>query len=102
MAAFLRALAPHAPQRFALEFRDASWLRAEVFALLESAGVALCLPISPAVPLDVRLTAPWTYIRFHGGRQGIGFGDEELQLWAERIRGFREAHGAERLRAMLT
>jgi uncharacterized protein YecE (DUF72 family) len=53
------------------------------------------LPVSPAVPLDVRLTAPWTYIRFHGGRHDVGFGDEELREWADRIRSFRDLHAAD-------
>jgi uncharacterized protein YecE (DUF72 family) len=89
LAAFMEALQPYAPQRFAFEFRHASWLCPRVYALLEAAGAALCLPVSPSVPLDVRLTAPWTYVRMHGGRQGVGFGDDELAEWAERIRGFQ-------------
>ncbi|HWE62000.1 MAG TPA: DUF72 domain-containing protein [Chloroflexota bacterium] len=90
LAAFLQALRPYAPQRFAFEFRHASWLCAEVYGLLEQAGAALCLPVSPSLPLDVRLTAPWTYVRMHGGRHGIGFDDEELQVWAARLRSFQD------------
>lgn len=89
LAAFLEALQPYAPQRFAVEFRHATWLCPKVYALLEAAGAALCLPVSPTVPLDVRLTAPWAYIRMHGGRRGVRFGDDELTEWAERIRGFQ-------------
>jgi uncharacterized protein YecE (DUF72 family) len=85
---FLAALRPYAPQRFALEFRHQSWLVPEVYRLLEAAGVALCLPVGPTVPLDVRLTARWTYVRLHGGRWGIGYSDDELAEWAERIRAF--------------
>lgn len=82
---FLAALTPYAGQRVALEFRHQSWLTPPIFALLERAGVALCLPVSPNVPLVARLTAPWTYVRFHAGRMGIGIGDDELREWAERI-----------------
>lgn len=60
----------------------------EVYKLLESAGVALCLPVSPTVPLDVSLTTSWTYIRMHSGQWGVGYNDEELSIWAERIRSF--------------
>ncbi len=89
LAAFMPALAPYQGQRFAFEFRHQSWLVPEVYALLEQAGAALCLPVHPQVPLEVRLTAPWTYIRFHGGRWNTGYSDEELAEWATHIRRFR-------------
>jgi uncharacterized protein YecE (DUF72 family) len=88
LAHFMEALRPYAPQRFAFEFRHQTWLVPEVYTLLESAGAALCLPVHPTVPLDVRLCAPWTYIRFHGGRWGVGYSDEELAEWANHIRSF--------------
>jgi uncharacterized protein YecE (DUF72 family) len=85
LAAFMQALRIYAPQRFAFEFRHASWLTHDVYALLEEAGVALCLPVGPGVPLDVRLTTGWTYIRMHSGRWGTGFSDDELREWADRL-----------------
>lgn len=85
---FLNLLERYRPQRFAFEFRNSSWLVPEVYRLLEVAGAALCLPVHPLVPLDVRLSAPWTYIRMHGGQNSIGYSDEELAPWAERIRGY--------------
>lgn len=91
---FLAALHAYAPRPCALEFREPSWLSPPVFAALERAGVALCLPVGPGVPLNIRLTAGWTYLRMHHGRQGIGFGDDELAAWAERIAGFL-ARGAD-------
>ena len=90
LAAFLDALRPHMPRRYAFEFRHESWLTPDVYRLLERAEAALCLPVSPAVPLDIRATAPWTYIRMHGGRSSVGFGDDELAAWANHIRGFRD------------
>jgi uncharacterized protein YecE (DUF72 family) len=88
LSSFLAALQPYAPQRFAFEFRHDSWLVPATYSLLEQAGAALCLPVSPAVPLDVRLTAPWTYIRMHGGQWSTDYSDAELAAWAERVRGF--------------
>jgi uncharacterized protein YecE (DUF72 family) len=85
---FLAALRPYAPQRFAFEFRHATWLVPEVFQRLEAAGAALCLPVGWGLPRAERLTAPWTYIRMHGGRESVGFGDAELAEWAANIRGF--------------
>jgi uncharacterized protein YecE (DUF72 family) len=88
LATFLMALERYTPQRFAFEFRHDSWLKPDIYALLEQAGAALCLPVSPQVPLDVRLTAPWTYVRMHCGQWGTGYSDDELAAWAERVRGF--------------
>jgi uncharacterized protein YecE (DUF72 family) len=85
---FLDALRAYPRQRFTFEFRHPSWLMPEVYQRLESDGHALCLPVSPAVPLDARLTAPWTYIRFHSGRFGTGVADPELSEWAIHIRRF--------------
>lgn len=88
LQSFLELLQTYGQQRFTFEFRHSSWLIPQVYKLLENAGVALCLPVSPTVPLDVRLTAPWTYIRMHTGQYGVGYSDEELSIWANRIRLF--------------
>ena len=85
---FLELLQTYPQQRYTFEFRHNSWLNPQVYKLLERAGAALCLPVSPTVPLDIRLTAPWTYIRMHSGQWGIGYSDEELSTWATRIREF--------------
>jgi uncharacterized protein YecE (DUF72 family) len=85
---FLELLQTYPEQRFTVEFRHSSWLIPQVYKLLESAGVALTLPVSPTVPLDICLTAPWTYIRMHNGQWDIGYSDQELSTWAERIRSF--------------
>lgn len=87
---FVAALGAYPTQRYTMEFRDKTWLRPEVYELLQRAGVALCLPVGWGVPLDVRLTASWTYIRMHSGRETVGYGEEELRLWASRIEGFRQ------------
>jgi uncharacterized protein YecE (DUF72 family) len=61
---FLEALKAYRRERFAFEFRHESWLAPQVYELLERAGAALCIPV------------------------GIGYTDEELAFWAERIQGF--------------
>lgn len=116
---FLELLASYPQQRFTFEFRHPSWLVPQVYELLERAGAALCLPVSPTVPLDMYLSAPWTYIRMHSGQWGVGYSDEELSAWAERIRSFlaqgievyvyfnndpdgHAIHDANRLNALLT
>lgn len=118
LTAFLAALRQYAPTRFAFEFRHDSWLVPRIYRQLEADGHALCLPVGWGIPLDVRLTAPWTYIRMHGGEKTNAFSDDELATWAERIGGYladgadvyvyfnNDANGdavrdAERLRALL-
>lgn len=88
LAPFLEALGQYPRHQWTFEFRHPSWLSEPVYRLLKIAGAALCLPVHPSMPIDVRLTAPWTYIRMHGGERGIGYEDRELDLWADRIRGF--------------
>ena len=86
LRSFFDALRAHPRHRSAFEFRHTSWLTDHVYDLLRQNHAALCLPIGWEIPLDIQLTADWTYLRFHGGRHGIGFTDAELRPWAERLR----------------
>jgi len=88
---FLPLLEAYRPVRFTFEFRHESWLVPAVYERLERTGCALCLPVGWGIPLDVRLTASWTYIRMHGGESGNAFSDEELRGWAERIADYQGA-----------
>src|SRR5579875_1229628 len=90
LAHFVTALGAYPDHRYAFEFRHASWLVPAVYDLLERAGAALVLPVSPTVPIDVRLTAPWTYLRFHTGKHGVGFDKDELAEWAGVLRPWLE------------
>jgi uncharacterized protein YecE (DUF72 family) len=52
-------------QRWAVELREPSWLDDRVFDVLRRHGTALCVhDLLEAHPFV--LTAPWTYVRFHG------------------------------------
>jgi len=86
LAAFLEELRRHPRHRYAFEFRHRTWLVQDVYALLKKQNAALCLPVGWGIPLDIQLTADWTYVRFHGGEHGISFSDAELRPWARRIR----------------
>jgi uncharacterized protein YecE (DUF72 family) len=87
---FLDALRAHPRNRYSFEFRHQSWLVAEVYECLRASNAALCLPIGWEIPLDVQVTADWTYVRFHGGTRSHFFEDDELAPWARRIRDWRE------------
>jgi uncharacterized protein YecE (DUF72 family) len=75
--------------RWAVELRDASWLRDDVFELLRAHDVALCVHDLLA-DHPFLLTASWTYIRFHGpdavAQPYRGeYGAARLQPWLERL-----------------
>jgi uncharacterized protein YecE (DUF72 family) len=90
LASFLEALRAYPPHRYTFEFRHQSWLVPAVYELLRSHNCALALPVGWGIPLDVQLTADWTYIRFHGGQHATGFEEDELQPWSDRIRRWRD------------
>jgi len=89
LAEFFDALREHPGHRYAFEFRHQSWLTTAVYERLREHDAALCLPIGWGIPLDVQLTASWTYVRFHGGEHSHFFEDEELRPWGNRIRQWR-------------
>ncbi|UCE85645.1 MAG: DUF72 domain-containing protein [Deltaproteobacteria bacterium] len=83
LAGFLEATP--ARTRFAIEFRDASWLCDPVYALLRQHGAALC--IHDGLDDHPReLTAGWVYLRFHGDRTRVRYSAQALTAQARRIR----------------
>jgi uncharacterized protein YecE (DUF72 family) len=64
MATFLDALPPR--RRHAVEFRDPSWYREDIFAMLERRRAALCIHDMRGSESPRRVTAPFVYLRFHG------------------------------------
>jgi uncharacterized protein YecE (DUF72 family) len=74
--------------RHCFEFREPSWYVEEVYELLRRHGAALVIPDSPRYPFrELRLTADWTFLRFHHGTRGRNgnYSETELAGWAERI-----------------
>ncbi len=83
LQAFLEALP--AGLRWVFEFRDPRWLDEEIFGLLETYGVALCIhDMIQGHPW--RLTTDWTYLRFHGGDYTGCYSPQFLSAQARRIR----------------
>ncbi len=86
--AFLDA-APRA-YRWTIEFRDPSWLCAEVYAVLRRRRAALCIhDLLPNHPREV--TAPWVYLRFHGVRYRGSYSRASLRAEAREIARWRAA-----------
>jgi uncharacterized protein YecE (DUF72 family) len=76
--------------RWAVEFRDASWLHDEAYDVLRRHGAALCIhDLLPQHPW--LLTTTWTYVRFHGPdaleHKYVGrYGGRRLWRSADRVR----------------
>ncbi len=88
---FLKLLPSKA--RHAFEFRDGSWQNDQVWSLLARYGCAYCVMDSPGLPLHLKTTADFTYIRMHSGKaENTDYSKAELAAWADRVREFL-AHG---------
>lgn len=74
--------------RQAFEFRHQSWFVDEIYELLKKYNLALCIADSPTWPLVEEITADFTYLRFHGGKElyGSNYSDRELKNWASKIK----------------
>ena len=88
------AVAP-ADLRWAVEFRDASWLHDDVYEVLARHGAALCIhDLLPGHPWE--RTADWTYLRFHGPHAASSpyagrYTGRRLRPVAERLGQWRDA-----------
>lgn len=70
--------------KFALEFRHESWFDEEVYDLLRSRNVALCLSDGETVEqTELHPTADWGYLRL----RRENYPQDELVRWAEKIKG---------------
>jgi uncharacterized protein YecE (DUF72 family) len=71
--------------RFTMEFRHDSWLVPAVFDVLRAHRIALCIPDHPKMPKSFEITSDFTYIRMHQPSSGLGYGEQALQPWAQRL-----------------
>lgn len=82
---------PDVPLRHALEPRSRTFEDPAAIELLERHGVALTVAdTAERWPAFGAVTAPFVYVRLHGSRElyASGYTPEELDAWAERIRGW--------------
>ena len=79
-----------AQYRFAVEFRELSWIREETWQLLDKYRVAYVNVDEPLLPTDVHLTTDFAYFRWHGRGDKPWFdyrySNEELEPWIPKIR----------------
>lgn len=75
--------------RFAVEFRDPSWMKDEVFKLLSENHIGHCIVDEPLLPAVLKVTGEFSYVRFHGrGNRPWYYYDyrlEELQEWKSKL-----------------
>ena len=80
--------------RFAVEFRDLSWIKDETWSLLEKYHVAYVIVDEPLLPPDVHYTADFAYFRWHG--RGVRpwynyrYDRGELAPWAPKVKAAAE------------
>lgn len=81
------SLLPASP-RSAFEFRDDRWQCDAVWSLLSKHRVAYCVMDSPGLPLHLKTTCGYSYIRMHSGGEDTegSYTTEHLREWATRIK----------------
>lgn len=73
--------------RHVFEFRDNSWQTEALWSLLERYSAAYCVMDSPGLPLHLKTTADFSYVRMHSGGEKTGgnYTDSALKQWAGRV-----------------
>jgi uncharacterized protein YecE (DUF72 family) len=76
--------------RFAIEFRDESWLNNETWRLLERYNVAYTIVDEPKLPPEVHVTSDIAYVRWHGRGERPWYyylyRKEELEPWVLKVK----------------
>jgi uncharacterized protein YecE (DUF72 family) len=76
--------------RFAVEFRNLSWMREETWPLLERYRVAYTNVDEPLLPPEIHVTTDFSYFRWHGRGSRIwfdyGYKKEELEQWIPKVK----------------
>ncbi|MCX6344029.1 MAG: DUF72 domain-containing protein [Armatimonadetes bacterium] len=71
--------------RHAFEFRDESWQCDEVWQMLKQYNGAYCIMDAPGLPLYIKTTADFSYIRMHYGKDNGNYPDTQLSEWANTV-----------------
>lgn len=75
--------------RYAIEFRNISWLKEETWSLLKKYEVAYTIVDEPLMPPELHLTTNFAYFRWHGKGNNIWFdykySEKELDAWIPKV-----------------
>jgi len=87
LEAFFKLLDPRF--RYAVEFRNLTWMRDETWSLLKDYGVVYTNVDEPLLPGETHVTADFAYFRWHGRGEKIWFdyqySKQELDAWVPKI-----------------
>ncbi len=76
--------------RFALEYRNESWLTEEAHKMLRDYNVATVVVDEPLLPPEIRLTSDMAYVRWHGRGTKMWYNyrysKDELAPWIPKIK----------------
>ena len=76
--------------KYAVEFRNLSWIRDETWDLLKKHNVAYVNVDEPLLPPEVHLTSDIAYFRWHGKGEKIWFdylySKDELEPWVPKVK----------------
>jgi len=80
--------------RHAFEFRHSSWFNDDIYQLLDKNKTGFVINETKAFSVAEKVTSDFAYIRFHGPQSLYSslYSDEELKVWAEKIRGYLKTH----------
>jgi uncharacterized protein YecE (DUF72 family) len=80
--------------KFAVEFRDLSWMREETWSLLKKYCVAYVVVDEPLLPPEVHFTADFAYFRWHGKGMrpwyNYRYDAGELEPWVPKVKNAAE------------
>ncbi|MCI4368289.1 MAG: DUF72 domain-containing protein [Thermoplasmata archaeon] len=89
---FYETLPPGLP--VAVEFREKSWLDPESLSLLREFRLAHVVVDEPLLPVRLEVTAPFSYLRFHGHGAPVWYdytySPAELTSWVPKVRELAE------------
>ena len=88
LEAFFKTL-PKQP-RFAIEFRNKTWMNPETWKLLTRYGIANTIVDEPLLPPEPIVTTDLAYIRWHGKGRNVWYDyrytSDELKSWVPRVK----------------
>jgi uncharacterized protein YecE (DUF72 family) len=74
---------------WAVEFRHLSWMRNETYEILEKRNAAYTIVDEPLLPPEIRVTADFAYIRWHGHGANpwynYDYSPSELDSWIPKV-----------------